>query len=625
MAKPIKLTFLWHFHQPYYEFQGEMVLPWARLHAVKDYLDIPKIFTGYPKVKHTINLTPTLYDQLAMYADGLATDKAMRLSRKNAEELEGYDKDYILDNFFTINEHNLLRPHHYYSILFDKKNRGEDFSLNDFRDLQVWYNLAWLGNVSREEPYIQYLFRKGIGFTEVEKNNLLDYHLKIISDLPKEMKRLRSFGNIRYSFTPYHHPILPLLDSKGKDYTQVNYPLESSADKQLDDGIDFYKDFTSEEPIGSWPSEGSISANILAKYAYKGIKWVATDESVLHASDTNTDDDIVKFFPQRISTENGSISIFFRDIFLSDNIGFKYMNWKAEDAAKDFVGHIGSIRNAVIERLGEEALDSACVNIILDGENCWEFYHNNGFDFLHSLLKEISECDFIDSSFHDEIYHNSRRDIIALKPGSWINASFSIWDGDKEDLKAWDYLSTAATEVNKNKSHKNHSKASKLIDICEGSDWFWWFGPEHRAPDRLKFDSLFRDNLKLAYQLLDLDIPEYLEQPIMEEMFKGISISDYDEIKQYLGIEFSVLYSGGESAMHSAGNKPIIIAASATDLYIEFTGLIEDKTDILINNLQVDLSTVNIEGNVISINNIYSTQKLESITINSLNYPLSAK
>ena len=56
------------------------MLPWVRLHALKDYLDMPLMAAAHDRVKVTFNLVPSLLDQLELYVQG-GTDPHLELTR----------------------------------------------------------------------------------------------------------------------------------------------------------------------------------------------------------------------------------------------------------------------------------------------------------------------------------------------------------------------------------------------------------------------------------------------------------------------------------------------------------------------------------------------------------------
>jgi len=62
-----------------------------------------------------------------------------------------------------------------------------------------------------------------------------------------------------------------------------------------------------------------------------------------------------------------------------------YSKWNPEDAANDFINKVKNIG-----RFAESACDAPLVSVILDGENCWEYYQNDGWDFLTALYEKLS-------------------------------------------------------------------------------------------------------------------------------------------------------------------------------------------------------------------------------------------
>nr|MDA3870293.1 glycoside hydrolase [Gammaproteobacteria bacterium] len=50
------------------------------------------------------------------------------------------------------------------------------------------------------------------------------------------------------------------------------------------------------------------------------------------------------------------------------------------------------------------------------------------------------------------------------------------------------------------------------LATCESSDWFWWFGEYNSAESVAAFDEQFRLHLSNLYQLLNVEMPDYLAQ-----------------------------------------------------------------------------------------------------------------
>src|SRR5271157_836620 len=152
----VYLAFLWHQHQPQYKnpSTGIYELPWVRLHATKDYYDMAQILEGFPKIRSNFNLVPSLIMQLEEYASGGARDKYLDLTLKDAGEVTQDEKIFILQNFFKANWDTMVFPHNRYHQLLEKRGRQtcldelkrtlSYFTVTDVRDLQVWFNLAWM-------------------------------------------------------------------------------------------------------------------------------------------------------------------------------------------------------------------------------------------------------------------------------------------------------------------------------------------------------------------------------------------------------------------------------------------------------------------------------------------------
>jgi hypothetical protein len=65
----LSLVFCWHFHQPdYRDADGRYQLPWAYLHAMKDYADMAAHLEAAPNMHCVVNFVPTLVEQLDDYA-----------------------------------------------------------------------------------------------------------------------------------------------------------------------------------------------------------------------------------------------------------------------------------------------------------------------------------------------------------------------------------------------------------------------------------------------------------------------------------------------------------------------------------------------------------------------------
>jgi alpha-amylase/alpha-mannosidase (GH57 family) len=560
--KKLYVAILYHQHQPYYKdpVKNYYHFPWVRFHAIKDYYDIPAMTQKFDKLKLNINLVPSLIVQLEDYAFNNAVDKDLELTLKPVDKLTDEDKLYILEKFFRCNWDTMVYIYPRYKELLEKRGKyvtqeellrkTKLYSNQDFLDLQVWFNLAWFDPMWRkEDEKLNELYKKQKGFTQEEKEFIIKKQREICGKILDLHKKLQEEKKIEVTTTPFYHPILPLLcdSSKAKisnPYTTLpktifSYPED--AKWHVEEAINCYKKHFGKNPTGLWPAEGSVSEDIIPILVDSGITWIATDEDILKNSlktdikNSNIDTQTVSFNDKRYLYKNYAVkhssgkqlNIIFRDKEISDSIGFIYSKWNAKDAVKDIELKLTNIYNLVYAQQNDTTED-AIVSIILDGENCWEYYPNDGIDFLtefytmlttNPIFETVLISDFLTS-------HKPHYVIKNLWPGSWINANYNIWIGHPEDNLAWEYLTkTRQFLINFINTHPEFDK-NKLklcweeIYIAEGSDWYWWYGDEHYTPDNIEFDFLFRQHLKNVYIILNELPPEYLNLPIKGHLKK---------------------------------------------------------------------------------------------------------
>ncbi len=552
--EPIRIAFLWHQHQPYYKdpASNRYILPWARLHGLKDYYDVAAILEEFPSIHQNINLVPSLLLQLEDYILNGAKDEILFKTEIPAEALTDDDKFYLLKYFFMVNPFNLIQPYPGFWRLFQK--RGSDisekglrekinsFSIQEYRDLQVWYNLSWTGESHKNQSPFSDFIKKDHNFSEEDKTLLLQEQRKILAKIIPEHQKLAKAGQLELSTTPFYHPIVPLLCDT--DIARVAMPkaalpepafqFPQDAEEHIVRGREFFKKRLGFYPAGMWPSEGSVSDEAAELFAKQGVRWVATDEEILFQSlrlnglPYNNRTQLYRGYV--LQTAGGPLHFFFRDHGLSDLIGFVYQKWEAQEAADDLVERIRKIRSEIVNEGGEKALKNAIVPIILDGENCWEYYPQNGRPFLEALYGKISKSEDVRSVTFSE-FLDENPEIVELEkiyPGSWINHNFAIWIGHPETNKAWDFLRQARQifegQKEKGLDQEKAEKVFREIMIAEGSDWFWWFGDDHFTENAAEFDALFRGHLIRVYELLGLEAPAELYEPIHHEELETLHI-----------------------------------------------------------------------------------------------------
>ena len=540
---PLKVALLWHMHQPWYKDPRTHFyrLPWVRLHATKDYYDMAARLEAYPRLKANFNLVPVLVEQILDYASGTADEVLLDLARKSPDALTEEEKLALVKDSFLGNRKKMIEPYPRYRSLLDKcpdlsaeyKMRSTLRKCNrqDFLDLQVWSNLVWIDPFFDGDPLLHELRAKGRQFTDAEKSALLDKQIEIIRGIVPKYRQLADSGQIEISFSPYYHPILPILcnaDIARRSVPDVVLPSQSlkiaeDAEMQIVLGTRLHEQVFGRFPVGMWPPEGAVSEEALRLACKAGVRWVATDESILErtvgaglrdrATGKVTRPDLL-YRPHRFGCDGGEVSIFFRDKALSDRISFQYMAMSADDAADDFLARLETIRND----LGGEA-GTSMVLVALDGENCWEFYERDGADFLDRLYERLSDAVGIETVRLSEVLaEEGDPSLKGIYPGSWINSNFAIWIGGAEDNRGWDMLLEARSrlvEKERSLADQDQRMAWQSIYAAEGSDWFWWYGSEHYSRHSAEYDSLFRSHIRRIHDVLGDRTPSDVLCPIM--------------------------------------------------------------------------------------------------------------
>ena len=520
----LHLAIVYHMHQPYYKnlLTGQIDTPWVRLHGIKDYLDMLLILKDFPEIRLTFNLTPCLIEQIEEYAQGSIQDKYLSLSYKPTEELTEEDKQFILNNFFSLYvEYGIAVHPRYYQLYLKRQSQGK-FDTQDLRDLQAWFNLAWFDPYFRKSlSELKTLVDKGRFFSEEEKQVCLDKQFEILERIIPVYKEFMDAGQIEVITNPYYHPILPLLfnskiakeaNPKAELPRRIfNFPQD--AQTQIQTAIRLYQERFNRLPGGMWPSEEAVSEHILNLFIQSGINWIITDEAILFKSlGKKKRAPACLYKPHQLKRKEGAINIVFRDRNLSDLISFVYHRLDAKKAVDDFLHHLNNIDKHFKEK-------DPLVVIALDGENAWEYYKNDGWDFLTLLYQKLSTCDFLRTTTISEFISKSppEDNLSYLKPGSWVDGNFNKWIGSKPKNKAWELLVKAREELGHIAGSDRQAalgdklnQAWKQIQIAEGSDWFWWCGDT----DDKTFDQLFRMHLSNLYHFLDKPVPEQLNKNI---------------------------------------------------------------------------------------------------------------
>ena len=606
---PLHVAFLWHMHQPYYvdPVRGTALMPWVRLHATKGYLDMIWLAEQFPELHCTFNLTPVLLKQIQQLAGTQAgtlpqagtpmlpragtsvppvSDVWHDLAEAAPETLTPLQKTSLLEHFFKANWDHMVKPFPRYWALLQKRglqaakinleHLAGHFSDQEFRDLQVWFNLAWFGYAAeRLSPAIGELKRKGAGFTEDDKRVVFEQQRDILKNVLSHYKALADRRQIELSTTPFFHPILPLVYNTefarrclpGRDLPPAfAHPEDARAHLAL--ARDLHAEVFGEPPRGVWPSEGSVCPELIPLLQELGFQWFATDEEVLWRSlavvhPDKIPDRAALFQGYRAQFGDASACLAFRERTLSDFIGFTAARNEPQRAA-DFLltqlEHIG--RNVA------RGPDPLCA-VILDGENAWEHFPDGGQAFLRELYQRLS--------IHPELRTTTFRDYFTAHPpsaivstlhtGSWIHADFDIWIGDPEENRAWELLGQTRNFLQGKADRREisaelYKKALQEIYAAEGSDWFWWYGGDFITDNDLIFDELFRTHLQNVYRICGAPVPDVLKTNICRSEVTRETVKPTDLVTPTIDGLITSYYEWMGAGVYEAGRNLVAMYRS---------------------------------------------------------------
>ena len=537
--KPVRLALLWHMHQPLYREPetGEYLMPWVRLHATRAYNDMAWILERHPQVRCTVNFVPVLLEQLDDYVAGRARDRFLDLTLRPAADLAPEERQAILRSFFMVDWETNIQPLPRYWELLQKRGRdvrhvdlarlAQSFSDQELADLQVLFNLAWMGfGAHADEPVVAALQRKGRDFTREDADALLAVQQRILAGIVPRWRALAERGQVELSTTPYFHPILPLVcDTDSAHRALPGLPLPprfahpADARWQVRTARENHQARFGRPPAGMWPAEGSVSPEALEVLASEGVCWAASDEAVLLRSLPDGASRMRSLYrPWRVDAgAGGEIRMLFRDRSLSDVIGFTYAKVSARHAARDFTAHLRAVGEAW---KADRQQGPATVGVILDGENAWEHYPASGHDFLGELYAALEASPEIETVTLSEAVADAPGPVIPrIHSGSWIEASYRIWIGHAEDRQAWTALGRAREQIEAaarlgQVDPERLERARRHLYAAEGSDWYWWYGEDFTTELAAEFDGLFRGNVIRASLLVGAPPPAEALTPI---------------------------------------------------------------------------------------------------------------
>ena len=507
--KKLNIAFVWHFHQPNYQenYSGDFLLPWVRLHASKDYLDMLKRIDNFKNIKLNFNFSPVLLAALQKYEKGLK-DLHLKVFLKHKEELDEHDKIFILNNYFDLNYKNMALKRSYYTSLYNKRANAKElttsmFSLDEYVDIMVNYTLCWIDEYFiKDYPDLKILFEKEKNYTFEDRQRIYEIQLDIIKRILVEYKKYQNEGRIEVLISPYYHPVLPLLiDFKGKEIKNLenlpdNYSNNTDAKMQVDLAIEKYQEIFDRKPKGMWLSEQCICPKTAELLSKEGFSWTVVDEGILSKSikkefmrdfEGNLENPY-ELMTNYITKGKHPLNIVFADSFFANLLNFGYGNYDSKVAANDLYEKIKTIQF----KLQNSPKENHILTIALDGENCWETYQNDGSEFLDTIYSLINEDDTLNTVLvGDFVEQNKPAQLENLKSGSWINRNFDLWIGEPTKNVAWLYLDSVSKDIeiqyleqlkelkkeaDKKKLKEKFEIARREILISQSSDFYWWYG-----------------------------------------------------------------------------------------------------------------------------------------------------
>lgn len=538
-ADKLQLVLCWHMHQPQYRdvLDSSWRRPWTWLHGIKDYTDMAAHLETVPDARAVVNFSTILLEQISAYAEliaewtrtGSATGDSLLDALGGSRPYPGLsdqDKLELTAACLHANKTHMIEAFPPYSGLAVHAKvaleQARPLDETRFRDLLVWYHLAWTGeSLRRDFPMLRGLLHKAKDFSEEDGRELLALIGDVLAQLIERYRKLCKSGRIELSLTPHAHPILPLLiDMASARESRPDVPLPDCRYPggvlrcrwHLERALTLHERHFGVRPRGCWPSEGGLSEAVLPLLREYGFEWTATGTNVLRNSIGEAAEH-AHFQKWHRSTDHGSIACFFRDDDLSDRIGFQYSQWGAEDAVNDLVARLERVRH------DWKANGPPVVSIIMDGENAWEHFPYNGWFFLQHLYSRLALHPHIDLTTFSTLLNDGwdAGELPRLVAGSWVYGDFSVWIGDPAKNRAWVLLCAAKEAVDRvleSGREVDRDAVDEQLGVCEASDWFWWLGGGNSAKDSAAFDSLFRDQLTVLYRLLGEAPPSGLAEAV---------------------------------------------------------------------------------------------------------------
>lgn len=547
----LNVVLCWHMHQPEYRDPVSAIsnLPWTYLRTIKDYTDMAAHLEQVPNSRAVINFSPVLLKQIEDYThqfNHYFTDNRIPndpLLAALVEPAINSDHDYryhLVEQCLKYHNYKSGQEFEQYVALTNigrhiLDNPGHLDYVCDafFTDLIVWFHLTWLGEtVRRDDPRAQALLSRARRYSIFERIQLVRIISEQITHIVPRYRALAADDCIELSMTPYAHPIGPLLLNLNSAEEASNHiPMPEGAqypggkerlDWHINAGKKLFLQHFGQAPIGCWPAEGALSEACITVLNDSGFLWTASGAGVLnnslrdsHQAHNYRDSNGTLYRSYQLP--NRDIRCFFRDDHLSDLIGFTYSSWHGDDAVANLIHRLENIAGLC----AQQSLAEPVISIIMDGENAWEHYHQNGFFFIRELYRRLALHPDLNLTTFAQCIKGPSATLDRLTAGSWVHGNLTTWIGQADKNRAWDMLIKAKycfDEVMQSHAltEQQRQAAELQLAICEGSDWFWWPGGENPPDSIASFDQLFRMHLKALYGTLGRTAPDYLDRPFTQ-------------------------------------------------------------------------------------------------------------
>ena len=477
----------------------------------------------HPAVHAAFNFVPSLLDQIEDAVAG-KPDLLFDRLRMAPAELDADDRSWLVPRLRFAPRWARERMPVWQKLAARAGSGGAPVDDDELLMLEVGFLLAWLDPILGDEPAAvaaQDALQRSIVTIET-RDALLALHRDVWSRVLPAYRRLAERGQVELSESAYNHPILPLicdiatLQRARPDLPLPGEPFAAPEDArwQIERARARHAQVFGSLPPGMWPSEGSVSPEAAAIAASCGVRWLASDEGVLWASLPESGRQRLNLYqPWVHPTPAGPMTLLFRDRELSDRVGFVYARWGAREAVEDFMTRL---RHIASEWQADGRAGRPVVSVMLDGENCWENYAEDGGPFLTALYEALTAAPDVQTRTPSEVLEAATPATLEqLHSGSWIDADFHIWAGQPEKNRAWELLARARRAlVESGATRDTHPTAWQSLSSAEGSDWFWWFGDDHHTPDKALFDMIFREHIQAIYERIARPVPGWVGVPI---------------------------------------------------------------------------------------------------------------